>query len=222
MSRKADTTQGGGNALLSAHFIFNTLNIIQHYIILNDKKGALTCLNTFSKLFRQYITLSQSEVVRVEQEIYMVRLFMQLQQLRYSNKFDCQLICEQDFPSSAKIRVVQLVVIVEDFIESLMKRVESKLHLHVAFKVFGDNILMTLEAGDFLAGRAPATDEKDPDLPETGIRWRKHIDTLNGFGHHPLRFLEEKVYADTDTHSGYTWRLKVFIPSHERLHIASG
>lgn len=215
MSRKAETTLGGGKELLSAHFIFNTLNIIQHHIILNDKKGALSCLNTFSKLFRQYITLSQSEVVRVEQEIYMVRLFMQLQQLRYSDKFDYQLICEQDFPSSAKIRVVQLVVIVEDYIESLMKRVESKLHLHVAFKECGDQILMTLEAGDFLAGRLPVNDDKDPDIPETGTRWRKHIETLNGFGHHQLRFSEEKVHADTDICLGYTWRLTVFIPFHE-------
>jgi LytS/YehU family sensor histidine kinase len=215
MENTVETTWGKASPLLSAHFIFNTLNIIQYHIILNDKQGALKCLNTFSKLFRQYITLSQSEVVRIEQEIYMVRLFLQLQQLRYSNKFEHQLICDQNFPNSAKIRVVQIVVIVEDFVESLMKRVENKLQLTIAFKEVPGNILMTMDAGNFLEGRVPATDERDPDLQETGILWRKHIETLNGFGHHQLRFSEEKVHADTDTHSGYRWRLMLFIPSNE-------
>ncbi len=212
MDKTVGTTWGKGSALLSAHFVFNTLNIIQYHIILNDKQGALKCLNTFSKLFRQYITLSQSEVVRIEQEIYMVRLFLQLQQLRYSNKFEHQLFCDQNISTLAKIRVVQLVVIVEDYIESLMKRVDKKLQLNIAFKEVLGNILMTLEAGYFLTGWVSETGEDDPDFQETGIRWRQHIDLLNSLGQHQLSYLEEKVYLGKDSSAGYTWRLLVYIP----------
>lgn len=207
------TSMGQGNALLSTHFVFNTLNIIQYYIILNDKKGALTCLNTFSKLFRQYITLSQSDVVRVEQEIYMVRLFLQLQQLRYANKFEYQLFCDNDFPSLAKIRVVQLVVIVEDIIESLMKRVNNKLHLKITFNKVQGNILMTLETGDYLAEKLDDMGGNDSYMQDPGMRWQKHIDLLNSFGQHQLSYSEEKVDAGTDSYSGYTWKIMVFIPN---------
>ncbi len=212
MSRIETTSLRQGNALLSTHFVFNTLNIIQYYIILNDKKGALKCLNTFSKLFRQYITLSQSDVVRIEQEIYMVRLFLQMQQLRYSNKFEYQLFCENDFPSFAKIRVVQLVVIVEDIIESLMKCVDNKLHLKITFNKVQGNILMTLETWDRLAERLADKSGNDPNMHDSGMRWQKHIHLLNSFGQHPISFSEEKVYSDTDTYSGYIWKIMVFIP----------
>jgi LytS/YehU family sensor histidine kinase len=206
------TTSGYEQSILNTHFVFNTLNIIQHYIILNDKKAALLSLNKFSKLFRQYLLLSQSKAASIDQEINLIRLYLQLQVLRYTNKITYQLICDNSLQFSKNIPVIQLAVIIDDLIESLLKKGERKMHLLVRFSEDSDKVLLILEVGDFNATNFHEAGDSERIWEETGIQWKKHLNRFNCTNHYQVYYSEEKVIPGNISFNGYKWRVMIYLP----------
>src|SRR5829696_791623 len=73
---------------MNPHFIFNSLNSIQHFITTRDKDEALNYLSKFSKLIRKILENSRQNTVSINNELQLLELYIQLEQLRFSNKFD--------------------------------------------------------------------------------------------------------------------------------------
>jgi len=74
-------------AQMNPHFIFNTINAIQYFISKKDNDSAYFYLTKFSRLLRR--TLENSEKLRIplEEEFESLKLYLELQSLRYGNKF---------------------------------------------------------------------------------------------------------------------------------------
>ncbi|HEX6891616.1 MAG TPA: histidine kinase [Chryseolinea sp.] len=75
-------------AAMNPHFIFNTLNSIQYYIMENDQRNAVNYLSTFSKLIRSILNHSVVPKVKLNEELEMLRHYITLEQMRFENKFD--------------------------------------------------------------------------------------------------------------------------------------
>ena len=75
-------------AAMNPHFIFNTLNSIQYYIMENDQRNAVDYLSTFSKLIRSILNHSVVAKVKLNEELEMLRHYVTLEQMRFENKFD--------------------------------------------------------------------------------------------------------------------------------------
>jgi len=73
---------------MNPHFIFNALNSIQDYIILNEKKLARAYLVKFSRLIRIYLEHSQKNVVSLEEEIKALNLYLELEKERFDDDFN--------------------------------------------------------------------------------------------------------------------------------------
>ena len=213
MEKTDIATLGYGSSVFNTHFVFNTLNIIQHYIIINDKKAALLSLNKFSKLFRQYLLLSQSGATSIDQEIKMIHLYLQLQVLRYTGKLTYQMICDENIQLSKEIPVVQLAVIIDDMTESLLKRGENEMHLCVGFREDTDVLLLTLEAGDLNERDHADTSTSQRGWQETGMYWREHIKRFNSSNQYQVSYSEEKVYSEIAPYKSYKWRVMIIIPT---------
>ncbi|MDP2388000.1 MAG: histidine kinase [Bacteroidota bacterium] len=74
-------------AQMNPHFVFNCINSIQRYIITNDSKSAYDYLTKFSKLIRAVLNHSEEDMISLEQELEVVRLYVQMEQLRFENVF---------------------------------------------------------------------------------------------------------------------------------------
>jgi PAS domain S-box-containing protein len=74
-------------SVMSPHFIFNVLNSIQFFIAKNDRLNAITYLSTFSKLIRSILTHSVDNKIRLTEEIEMLKNYVQLEMVRFENKF---------------------------------------------------------------------------------------------------------------------------------------
>jgi tetratricopeptide (TPR) repeat protein len=72
---------------MNPHFIFNSLNSIENYMMKNDKRMAIDYLSKFSLLMRMFLDSSRSESVPFEKDMDALRLYVELEQLRYNNKF---------------------------------------------------------------------------------------------------------------------------------------
>ena len=75
-------------AQMNPHFIFNSLSSIQHLISSDDKKGAMTYLTKFSKLLRQVLESSVNANLVLDEEIELLKIYVELESLRFDNSFN--------------------------------------------------------------------------------------------------------------------------------------
>lgn len=75
-------------AQMSPHFIFNCLSSINKYIIKNETEAASDYLTRFSRLIRMVLINSQKQLITLEDELDMLRLYLDMERLRFNNAFD--------------------------------------------------------------------------------------------------------------------------------------
>jgi tetratricopeptide (TPR) repeat protein len=73
---------------MNPHFIFNAMNSIQSFIASNDEYSAERFLSRFAKLMRLILENSMHQYICLENEISSIRLYLELEQMRFNNKFD--------------------------------------------------------------------------------------------------------------------------------------
>lgn len=73
---------------MNPHFFFNTLNSIQYYILKNDKVTSNKYLSMFARLMRTTLNNSQHESISLADELEALKTYIELEQLRFVNKFD--------------------------------------------------------------------------------------------------------------------------------------
>ena len=75
-------------AQMDPHFIFNSLSSIQNFIMTKDEESALRYLNKFAKLMRMILSNSERSFITLREEINALKLYMELEALRWENKFE--------------------------------------------------------------------------------------------------------------------------------------
>lgn len=74
---------------MNPHFFFNAINNIQSYIFTNETKEAATYLSKFSKLTRKILEFSDVDSISLKDEIASLKLYLELQQMRFKDlKFE--------------------------------------------------------------------------------------------------------------------------------------
>jgi len=83
----AETEMMALRSQMNPHFIFNSLNSIENFMMQNEKRLASSYLNKFARLIRMILDSSRNELVPLAKDIEALRLYVDLEQLRFNNKF---------------------------------------------------------------------------------------------------------------------------------------
>jgi ligand-binding sensor domain-containing protein len=83
----AETEMQALRAQMNPHFIFNSLNSIENFIMQNEKRLASDYLNKFARLIRMILDSSRNEVVPIAKDMEALQLYIDLEQLRFNNTF---------------------------------------------------------------------------------------------------------------------------------------
>jgi LytS/YehU family sensor histidine kinase len=75
-------------AQMNPHFIFNCLSSINRFILKNESKAASNYLTRFSRLIRMVLINSQKPLIALEDELQMLRLYLDMERLRFKESFD--------------------------------------------------------------------------------------------------------------------------------------
>lgn len=75
-------------AQMNPHFMFNALNSIQEFIILNDKQQANMFMGKFSDLMRKVLDMSTKDEVSLDEELATLKLYLELEALRFEENFN--------------------------------------------------------------------------------------------------------------------------------------
>lgn len=124
------------SAQLSPHFVFNSLNAIQHYILLEDKRSSLRFLSIFGKLLRYFLAQLHEESVTVSDEVQMLDWYLQLQELRYGDKlkYSIQVVRLEEFPQ-AKIPSIIVQSLIENLLEEQIHLSDGNIGIQISFEL---------------------------------------------------------------------------------------
>lgn len=74
-------------AQMNPHFIFNSMNSIQQFILENDSENANTYLVKFSRLLRKILESTTEELINIDDEAEIIKLYLEIEALRFQNSF---------------------------------------------------------------------------------------------------------------------------------------
>jgi ligand-binding sensor domain-containing protein len=74
-------------AQMNPHFIFNCLTSINRFILKSDMLSASDYLTKFSRLIRMVLNHSKQSLISLEEELEMLRLYLELEKLRFKEAF---------------------------------------------------------------------------------------------------------------------------------------
>ena len=152
-------------SVMNPHFIFNSLNSIQYYILENDQRNAVVYLSTFSKLIRAILNNSVKSRVRLSEELEMLRHYIQLESIRFENKFTSVFEIDPNIDvESIEIPSMLIQPYVENSILHGLNNKKEKGLLKISVRSENDMILVEVE--DNGVGREAASKFKQATLPQ--------------------------------------------------------
>ena len=72
-------------AQMNPHFVFNSLNTIQSFVYMDDKKSASKYMGKFSELVRHVLDNSNQNEISLSAEIDLLQLYLDLEKVRFEN-----------------------------------------------------------------------------------------------------------------------------------------
>ena len=88
---------------MNPHFIFNSLNVIQNFVIKNDVENSITYINNFSKLMRTTLENSSEFKISISDEIKFLKLYVEVQNIRFNNQVKFQTIIAPELDKYKKL-----------------------------------------------------------------------------------------------------------------------
>ncbi len=153
---------------MNPHFIFNSMNSIRNFILQQDPDAASDYLAKFASLMRMILDSSTQTFVLLEDEIKMLELYLDLEALRFSDKFTHRIIVDTNLdPSDIRIPPMMVQPYIENAIwHGLLNKKEGKGEIRILFRDFDtDNTnLITCQIEDNGIGRVRAAEIKKAKL----------------------------------------------------------
>jgi tetratricopeptide (TPR) repeat protein len=138
--------------LMNPHFIFNSFNSIQSFILQNDKLQASIYLSKFSDLMRKVLDYSQKEYITLEEELNALALYIELEQKRCNDKFTFEINIDPDIEKDI-FRIPPLII--QPFVENSIWHglVHKEKQGHLIINVFLENKFVICSIEDNGIGR---------------------------------------------------------------------
>jgi hypothetical protein len=149
-------------AQMNPHFIFNSLNSVQRYIMANDKDSAHTYLQKFASMMRKVLENSSQSTITLKEEIATLDLYLQLESLRFDNGFDFNINVQDDDIWQLEIPTMLLQTFIENAVWHGLMNKESRGKIDIRFsKINKDLILCEIEDNGIGLKKAASFKAKD-------------------------------------------------------------
>ena len=134
-------------AQMNPHFIFNSLNSIENFMMRNERRTASEYLTKFSELIRIMLDSSRTDLVPFLKSLEAIQLYVELERLRFNNKFTFQLTIDPVL-SNNDFRVPPLLIqayVENAILHGLSQSERDSLKLSIAATLQNDYIIYTIE-----------------------------------------------------------------------------
>ncbi len=197
--------------LVDPHFIFNVLNSIGTVVFNNDREKAYDYFTKFARLIRSSLEYSDVHVRPLQEEIYFIKNFLDLEKLRFKDKFHYQIDVEDNVDRDIPVPKMLLQTFSENAIRhGLMPKADTG-HLVIRIRKKDGMIQITVE--DDGIGRKKAAELNTGSTGKGISLIRQYIDIFNGFNDRKIEFTIEDITLNGE--AGGT-RVTLHIPDNYR------
>ncbi|UKB78453.1 histidine kinase [Chryseobacterium sp. MEBOG07] len=131
---------------MNPHFIFNSLNSVNHFIATNNELEANQYLTKFSKLMRGVMENSTEDFIPFQQELDLLQNYLALEKTRFADKFDYEIEVDEDL-NMQNLQIPGMLI--QPFLENaiwhgLRYRTEKGL-LKLSFEKNGSDLKILIE-----------------------------------------------------------------------------
>lgn len=123
---------------MNPHFFFNALNTIQSFILEDNKKQAVNVLSKFSGLTRSMLEMSEKDDVTVAEEIKVLRLYLDIEKVRFNEDFHYEINLKNIDPDEVRIPSLLLQPYVENAIKHGLLHKQGDKLLKINFEISND------------------------------------------------------------------------------------
>ena len=137
---------------MNPHFVFNAMNSIQNLITSNRPEEADLYVTRLATLMRKYLNNSREKYIRIDEEIEIVLLYVELEQLRFGKKISYHIDNRLDSQYASKLVPA---TIIQPFVENSLKHglFHKKTEGNLYLRLYNDNINIYIEIEDDGVGR---------------------------------------------------------------------
>jgi sensor histidine kinase YesM len=158
-------------AQMNPHFIFNSLNSIQSFLLYEENEKAERFLLKFAQLIRQTLNNSRVSYITIEAEIDTLRKYLELEQMRFKDKFT--------FSISVQLQPDQMLLgippmLIQPFVENAVlhgfKSMQSGGEITVSFASLSANRLMCVIQDNGIGREEAGKHKKKTTHPSFGTK----------------------------------------------------
>jgi ligand-binding sensor domain-containing protein len=134
-------------AQINPHFLFNSLNSINNYILKNDTRKASRYLVKFSQLVRNILNNSSNSYITLQEELQTVELYMLIEGMRFNDQFSYHIENIDDI-NTANVTIPSLLL--QPYVENaiwhglLHKEEEKLITIRIEGKLSDDFIVVNI------------------------------------------------------------------------------
>ncbi|MCD4723586.1 MAG: histidine kinase [Bacteroidales bacterium] len=157
---------------MNPHFIFNSLNSIQYFMLENEHEDADAYLANFSSLMRLILENSKQNFITLKEELETISLYLILEKLRVEDKFEYNILIDNDIdPEILKLPPMILQPYLENAIwHGIMPRGE-KGRIDISVSYAANNVLdVSIEDNGIGREKAAKISEKRKGHRSTGMK----------------------------------------------------
>jgi LytS/YehU family sensor histidine kinase len=146
---------------MNPHFIFNSLNSIQQFILERDNEKAFFYLTRFSKLIRRLLESNRSETISLEEEMDLLKKYLEIESMRFDQAFNYKIVhADGLIPSNIKIPHMMIQPFVENAIWHGLLHKHGERNLQVSFSCVNNEILRCVVDDDGVGRKAESEKNK--------------------------------------------------------------
>jgi ligand-binding sensor domain-containing protein len=201
-------------AQINPHFLFNSLNSINNFILKNDTEKASKYLIKFSQLVRNILNNSSSSYVSLQEELQTIELYMLIEGMRFNNQFSYSIEIEDDINTSV-IKMPSLLL--QPYVENaiwhglLHKEGEKKIWIKIK-RDTAQSISIHIEDNGVGRVAAKAMQQRPKDHKSFGMQIGESRLKLMNNGQETIAKVEVvDMYTNTNEPKGT--QIKIIIPS---------
>lgn len=206
VARMAELEQMALRSRMNPHFIFNSLNSIQLFVMEKDIRGANEYITHFSRLIRQTLDISARAEISIREEIQYLSTYLELEKRRFEEAFDYDI-----FVDAAIDRTTQMIpsMILQPYVENailhgIAHREDRKGLISVSIRSDGRYLICTVEDNGVGRERAAQFKSREPTpYPSRAMEMTaRRIDILNRTMKEPIDAVIEDVTKETGRGEG--------------------
>lgn len=178
---------------MNPHFIFNSLQAIQNFILKRNEKDAVRYLGSFASITRSVLENSRLEMIPLRKEVSLLDNYLQLQKLRFGDKFDYEVLVD-DSISQDEVYIPPMLSqpFIENALEHGMNGVETGGLIRVQFGMQEQALVLEIRDNGY-GMQAEKKQEKDHTSLAMTIT-RERIELMNSKSASKISFAVSEAY----------------------------